>query len=559
MMGPVAFDMARGESVMSDELVVDADLVDEPVRGDLATRTEPPVRWVEWAALLLLIALADMTVYRGNGYAGYAVLFGVAPWILWCGAPRGRTWQGGRPRMSLLCAAVMLLLLAGRLLWCGWAWNILVGFALLMAFSLALSGVVPYVLEVAVFPARVILGGLLGLAAYVRSVRWPALQISRMAGLSILLPVVTFLAFSLLFILANPDLLNSFGEQVSRFLQGVRAWLIDYSPEPVEFLFWCFAGWIALGMMRPLLSGPLFEEWAREEQHRKRGGAPSPSPLYAACRNTLLTVIVLFAGYLIFEYRTLWFREFPPGFYYSGYAHQGAAWLTVALALATGVLSLAFRGTILHDPRRRALRGLAWLWSLENVLLALAVYHRLFIYVGFNGMTRMRIVGFFGITAVLIGFLLVLWKIAHDRGALWLLRRHLWTVAIAVYLYSIMPVDVVVVRYNVQLILGGDMAPSVQISVHPISAEGLQYLAPVMDCSDPIIREGVTAYLAQQLEDAEVREARRRTDGWTAFQMADQKLLSQLQGLADRLAAYRDSVARKAAIDRFDEYAYQWF
>ena len=176
----------------------------------------------------------------------------------------------------------------------------------------------------------------------------------------------------------------------------------------------------------------------------------------------------------------------------------------------------------------------------RKLLLALAVYHRLFIYVGFNGMTRMRMVGFFGITAVVIGFLLVLWKIAHDRGALWLLRRHLWTVAIAVYLYSIMPVDVLVVRYNVQRILGGDMAPSVQISVHPISAEGLQYLAPVMDCSDPIIREGVTAYLAQQLKDAEMREARAAsaTVG-RHFKWPTRSCSFSCAGLADRLGRVR--------------------
>ena len=31
MMGPVVYDVTRGENVMSDELVVDADVVDEPV------------------------------------------------------------------------------------------------------------------------------------------------------------------------------------------------------------------------------------------------------------------------------------------------------------------------------------------------------------------------------------------------------------------------------------------------------------------------------------------------------------------------------------------------
>ena len=288
-------------------------------------------------------------------------------------------------------------------------------------------------------------------------------------------------------------------------MQTFRQWLIEFSPHPAEMVFWCVVAWIAIGMLRPLLSRPLFEERARWEQQLsgKRGGAPSPSPLYAACRNTLATAIVLFAVYLVFEFQTLWCRVFPPGFYYSGYAHQGAAWLTVALALATLILSLAFRGSILHDPRVRGLKLLAWIWSLENVLLAIAVYHRLYIYIGFNGLTRMRMVGICGISAVLAGFLLVLWKIARNRGVLWLLRRHLWTVAIAVYLYSLMPVDVLVVRYNARRILAGDSAPSVQISVHPISAEGLLHLPPLLDCEDDIVREGVTAYLADALDQAE--------------------------------------------------------
>ncbi len=46
-------------------------------------------------------------------------------------------------------------------------------------------------------------------------------------------------------------------------------------------------------------------------------------------------VILIYAVYLAFEFHTLWFRVFPKGFYYSGYAHEGAAWLTIGLVLAT--------------------------------------------------------------------------------------------------------------------------------------------------------------------------------------------------------------------------------
>lgn len=542
---------------MADSVAVD-DVVDaEVVEGVL--RQEPAVTWRELLAVLFMVALADATVYRGRGYTGYAALVVGAAALLVLGTPRGRTLGGPRRWSSAAVVCLMLVALAARMVWCGWALNVAIGAVLLMALALALSGRVPHVLELLVFPAHMVLGGLLGPAPYARLLRRPGSRWNRLAGLSILLPLVTFVVFSLLFILANPDLLTSFGDRIARVLQSIRQWLITYSPQPAEMMFWALAAWLAIGMLRPLLSRPLLEQWALWEAHPKRGGASSPSPLYAACRNTLITVIVLFAIYLVFEFKTLWGRVFPPGFYYSGYAHEGAAWLTVALALATLILSLTFRGSIMLDPRLRALRRWAWLWSFENVLLAIAVYHRLYIYIGFNGMTRMRVVGLFGISAVLVGFLLVLWKIARDRGFLWLLRRHLLTVAVAIYLYSVIPVDALVVQYNVQRIAAGDSAPSVQISVHPISTEGVLYLRPLLQCDDAIVQEGVRAYLAEALHIAETRETARIATDWTSYQMADELLLQQLRSMTASLAPYQDAAPRRAALQRFHEYAYQWY
>ena len=95
--------------------------------------------------------------------------------------------------------------------------------------------------------------------------------------------------------------------------------------------------------------------------------------------------------------------------------------------------------------------------------------------------------------------------------------------------------------------------------MHPISAEGLLYLPPLMDCDDVLVREGVTAYLAEAWEQAEARESQRGRIGWTVYQIADQQVLRQLRELADRLATYRDRSQREAALQRFHQYAYQWY
>ncbi|MEO2032135.1 MAG: DUF4153 domain-containing protein [Planctomycetaceae bacterium] len=83
-------------------------------------------------------------------------------------------------------------------------------------------------------------------------------------------------------------------------------------------------------------------------------------------------------------------------------------------------------------------------WSVLNLVLVLAVYNRLLIYIDYNGMTRMRTVGLLGITSVVGGFVLVLFKINRQYRFLWLVRRQLWVLAAAVYLLLVLPVDVLI-------------------------------------------------------------------------------------------------------------------
>jgi hypothetical protein len=513
----------------------------------------PPARWREVAAIGLLVALCDLAIYRGGGYAGYAALFAAAPLLLIAGAPRiGR-------RRAAAAVGVMLALLAARLVWCGSILSAAVGFALIVAFAMALAGIRPFVLEAIVYAAQAFFAGFLGLRQYVQLASRRSPPVGRIPWISFLLPAAALLVFGAIFILANPDLTTAFGERFQRFVTRLHDVLIRFAPTPGEMIFWGFVAWITAGLLRPLIDESMFLQSSRDLDAEETPFKPGPAPLYAAFRNTLATVVVLFAAYLVFEFRTLWLREFPKGFYYAGYAHQGAAWLTFALALATAMLSLVFRGAVVTDPRLPKLRTLAWLWSAENLLLAAAVYNRLFIYIGFNGMTRMRMIGLFGISTVVVGFLIVLWKIARDRDFLWLVRRHLWTLAGAFYLFALTPVDWIVQDYNVRRILTGDPAPSVQISVHPINSEGVLQLPPLLECDDPTIRDGVHALLEQRRLALEERRRQRTDRGWTAWQIADDLALERLRSLPPLGEQTADAAAREEVLRRFHEYAYQWY
>ena len=111
------------------------------------------------------------------------------------------------------------------------------------------------------------LAGFAGLSHYERCLarRWrgsgeagPAR--GRARWLSVVLPLAAFLAFGMLFILANPDLLTAFGESVQQFLLAVRQWMVWFSPSLPEALLWVAALWIAVGLLRPAVGRRLFEE-----------------------------------------------------------------------------------------------------------------------------------------------------------------------------------------------------------------------------------------------------------------------------------------------------------
>ncbi len=507
--------------------------------------------------VLLIAVLCDVVIYRGNGFAGLSLLFVVAP-ILFCIGKFNPARIG-----DLTVVAVMLILLSVRLLWYGSVLPAALGFALLAAFAMTLSGLRPFVLETMVFAAQTIASGYAGLNEVwqsTRSAKVPSSKSGCFSVLAIALPLGAFLAFGSLFILANPDLMSYFGDRMEWLSTALREWFVKHGPRPTEVLFWIAVIWISTGALCPLLEDGL----VGTTRYRERGDETarkdeSSAELYTPFRNMLLTVIALFAVYLVFEFKTLWFRVFPEGYHYSGYAHEGAFWLTVALGLATVVLSLVFRAKMLKDARQPGLRRLAWIWSAQNLLLALAVYHRLLIYVGFNGMTRMRVVGFLGISAVIVGFLLVLRKIATDRDFVWLIRRQMWTLFVAVYLFAAMPVDVIVMQYNVRRILNGDPAPCVQISVHPIDPDGVIPLIPLLDCENATIREGLRALLAERLERGKQHVQQREQQGWTAFQWADRLMLEKLASEKARLAKYAESDTRKRVLEQFHKYAYQWY
>ncbi len=578
---------------MSDKVgPVDPPLVAEAVLSPKQRVTVTRREWVADIGLLLIwLAFTDWLLYRIGTRVSWGLFFIGA--ILFLAFLKYKTAH----RFSSLAIAMLLGMLSLKLIWCGSELQIACGLLLLLCYAMALTGLAPFFPEVVGFFGSIAVGAAKRIRATLHdSFSTPSEAIQPSLALQLLLPLAVVSIFATLFVLANPDLANA----VHAKIQLGSKWLLELIAHISlgEVVFLVVSACALLGMLYPSTSYLL-----KELQAGATPATAEPVALRRAYRNTLVCVILLFAAYLIFEFTTLWFREFPEEFYYAGYAHRGALWLTIALAFATLVLSLMFQGAALYDPQIAFLKRLAVLWSIENLLLSAAVYNRLFIYIDFNGMTRLRLVGLLGITSVVAGFILVVIKLWRDRDVIWLIHRQLWVPTLAIVIYAILPVDWIVNNFNVQQVLSDNPAPSVQIVAHETSPEGVLPLFALVDTPDATIREGVRALLAlwaielgveRDMDSAAIgREEpgsiwrsplghstpwlssprsfsqdvawsmsspHPKTQAWQEYQISQSLLREGLEQARAKWSVYAmDRGKRQDALNAYFEYAYQWY
>jgi len=184
--------------------IVAAELVQPatPSASCVGTRVDhAPLR--ELLAAVLAAVLCDLTLYRGEGFAGLALLFLLAPalLLLGCSAPRLNRGLG--------IVAGMILLLSVRLVWLGSVLGVVAGFFLIVASAMCLAGQRPYVLDMLAYALQTSFAGGRGLVCHARAMSQPGRRLPRLFWLNVGLPLAAVLVFGALFVLANPDLVTS--------------------------------------------------------------------------------------------------------------------------------------------------------------------------------------------------------------------------------------------------------------------------------------------------------------------------------------------------------------
>ncbi|MBN1516730.1 DUF4173 domain-containing protein [Candidatus Sumerlaeota bacterium] len=505
------------------------------------------LNWRDALLFPLAVALLDVCLYSGGGLSGYGVVFLLFPLLIVFGCRKSKIKF--RAVFILSCLALLGL----DLIWSGDLGDILAGCFLIVALSMTLNWLKPFMLESSLYLANCVPAGLLSMIHLIRKSKLARLRITRNA-LGVFVPLLVFLIFGYIFTMANPSLQElavSYIDSIARFFFN--------SPITIgRILFWACVLWLTAGLIRP---------WIHKDYEKRIFGLPekqsiddlplSEKYVFLIARNTLIAVVSFFALYLCYEIYSLMFIGLPQGYSHSRYCHQGAAWLTLALFTATMILGMIFRGSLLKHANVHALQCLTWCWSAENFILAFCIIGRLMMYINYNGMSRMRVVAICGIIAVLLGFLLVAWKVLRGKTLLWLIRRDLWALAMVVFIYIILPVDWIITRYNVAQIMSGNALPAVQLVAHPIREEGLPCLLPLIKCENTDIRNGAAAMLCQKQIELEATIAGKKH--WTEFQWSENRALSILRKHQQNWGRYFNAELRINDLNRFERYGMQWY
>lgn len=475
----------------------------------------------ELAALGALVVITEVALFTRAGIDaggfGLGVLFAAVPLVAAVAARRRRV----SPALAGLGALLALVVL--RCVWAPTGAVVMTGVGAVLAFALAMRRSHVHVPEVvsaslrtvALVPARVG-AALRGLGRFGGRAR-----LDRAVVLPVVVPAALCLAFLGVFALANPLVahgLAQVGHTLGRFV-------VIPSAMRVFLGVLAFVGGAAL--LRPGLAK------VRSAEASVAAGEGDAGSI-AIARNALVALNVLFAGYNLLDAAFLWAGTPPPGTTTQIYAHEGAFWLSVALAMLTAVVGVFFRGALAHDARARVVRALAYAWAAQGLLLALGTYRRIAMHVAKSGLSDLRIVGILGTTLVATGLVLVVWKLRRTRTLGWLVRRQLDALVIASAVYVLMPTHLVSARVNVARIAAGEYRPLLHMFRQASRVESAAELLPLLDHPDKRVRQGVASLL---LAEQEVLREHAATSGWQARDLATPRTLAALDAASPKMRA----------------------
>jgi Domain of unknown function (DUF4173) len=228
---------------------------------------------------------------------------------------------------------------------------------------------------------------------------------------NILLPILATLVFGILLIIANPLI----EENVSQL-----SWL---DPSTHLFTWMPVVSLLSFLILFAILSLKASAQRESEAAPEKLWAASYFKPLPLIF--TLLIMNLMFAGENFLDLRYLWSgATLPTGMNYAEYVHRGSYTLIVTAILAGALMVFALRPAS-EGEVSKPLRGLVYLWTLQNLFLVASSAKRTLDYIDAYGMTLWRLSGLIWMGLLAAGLVLIVLRVILRRSSNWLLNSNL--------------------------------------------------------------------------------------------------------------------------------------
>ena len=356
------------------------------------------------------------------------------------------------------------------------------------------------------------------------------------------------LLFGSIFVTANP-VVALMWQRLRDFL--ALAELLDklydlLVPDFLRVVLWIFVAIVTAGLLRPArVLGTLLTN----EEQVVRGFVPGAEVLGRTALVVLATACLLFAGYILVDGNYLVLQaKLPPGIGDSDYARGGTFWLTFALVLSTLFIGTATAEAMLSTRWYGPVKRLAQVWVGLDLLMGLCVLGRVRFYIVLSGMTPLRIAGIVGTLMVMAGVATLGSKISRRCNLVWLVRRYAVIFIVGLAVFALLPRDSISSAYNVWRVQAGDYRPLMLLFRAPTPVESLTEYVALLDHRDPLVAEGMAAYLCERHEALRPQYENAQRADWREYQMAFDRALriTTAAADADRLQYDEDALTEMA-------------
>ncbi|MGQ0686446.1 DUF4153 domain-containing protein [Bradyrhizobium sp.] len=345
-----------------------------------------------------------------------------------------------------------------------------------------------------------------------------ALDLPRISsGIAVwIVPVLMSCVFLLLFASANP--------LIEKWMSAGNLAKLTANLSLPRILFWG----LALSLIWPFV-------WLR--WHRTQAKVTTSEPVIgvteflstATVLRSLILFNLLFAVQTALDIVYLWGNAaLPADITFAGYAHRGAYPLILTALLAAGFVLVAMRPGGPAE-QSKVIRPLVYLWVAQNVMLVISSILRLDLYVQTYLLTYWRIAAFIWMLLVATGLVLIVARIALQRGNAWLIRLNLIAALSTLYACSLTNFAAIISDYNVSHSRemtgkGVDADINYLLSLGPQAVPGINKM--------PRIHEGELTLVSRR--DSLVDRFQRETASWRAWGLRDWRLKRYLDGQEKR-------------------------